>query len=803
MGYDMIEWLMERLNIEDSVEAIHMANLLCQHGYFFPVGECNKSLSVKDDSSLYRFQTPYYWASQNHSPENSEYVIYLYKRSLRNKQKHGLEEYELEALSRLKRQMAHKWEFIVMQAEEQVRLAKDRKKGDKIVTDSQERAYWRAYRPPPSFLNCLEQPPFPTNSSWISLAPSSNQRDDSAGASCTTASSNFIRKWKNIEEIKTEVEFVRGQLVRARIKVSVAAETLQQHCATYSEYDPFLQTPQPSNPWLSDDPTYWILNAGAVEVPTEKRAKRWAISIEDLVTDQTGLQELTNYLRKEYSHENIRFWLATNQLRSGPASKILHRVQEIYQEFLAPGAPCEINIDGRTMDVVQHEMKRPSRFTFDKAAEHVYNLLLKKDCYPRFVRSDHYKQLLANALQPCQKKRFFSFGATGKKKSIVAATSGVSAIGLPLGNLQQLNLSCGSSAIRRRGSVGERSLSGSPPDHPHQQTGVGPSATNTSLLLASSSANTAAASAGINSSSAMSSTAGSCANISIAPGDECDTPYRGDMPCQRTTSTAQLVSPLALPPLSSPPPPLLQSSSTSESTSIIPPPEREDNVCPWETINPPPPLSAGSGRTKGVLLTPGPSVDQTDGHTPIVSSPSAKKSSFSCSVESHPSTDMDVCPWESASAAPPAATSSSSSSGGGGGSGGGTRVKTPVAQQKSTAEVLVSDDVVCPWESQDLETPKNPTVKSPSEVTVIVLNPSKQVSPVISLAGSSGGSGHRRKESASGVTAMPEPGSEQSSTSQQPDKSSSKISDICPWEDEESCKLDQPFVKTYATLGYL
>jgi hypothetical protein len=33
-----------------------MANLLCQHGYFFPVGECNKSLSVKDDSSLYRFQ---------------------------------------------------------------------------------------------------------------------------------------------------------------------------------------------------------------------------------------------------------------------------------------------------------------------------------------------------------------------------------------------------------------------------------------------------------------------------------------------------------------------------------------------------------------------------------------------------------------------------------------------------------------------------------------------------------------------------------------------------------------------------
>ena len=61
----------------------------------------------------------------------------------------------------------------------------------------------------------------------------------------------------------TQVEFLRSQLVRARIKVSVAAETLQQHCATYNEYDPFLNPPQPSNPWLSDDPTYWILNAPA------------------------------------------------------------------------------------------------------------------------------------------------------------------------------------------------------------------------------------------------------------------------------------------------------------------------------------------------------------------------------------------------------------------------------------------------------------------------------------------------------------------------------------------------------------
>lgn len=38
-----------------TVEAVHIANQLCQYGYFFPVND-SKTLTVKDDSSLYRFQ---------------------------------------------------------------------------------------------------------------------------------------------------------------------------------------------------------------------------------------------------------------------------------------------------------------------------------------------------------------------------------------------------------------------------------------------------------------------------------------------------------------------------------------------------------------------------------------------------------------------------------------------------------------------------------------------------------------------------------------------------------------------------
>ena len=83
-------------------------------------------------------------------------------------------------------------------------------------------------------------------------------------------------------------------------------------------------------------------------------------------------------------------------------SKIL--LSLIYREFLAPGAPCEINIDGKTMEKTHQEMKNPSRFTFDSAAEHVYTLLLKKDCYPRFIRSDHYRK---KGISPVTFRSFF------------------------------------------------------------------------------------------------------------------------------------------------------------------------------------------------------------------------------------------------------------------------------------------------------------------------------------------------------------------------------------------------------------
>lgn len=54
---------------------------------------------------------------------------------------------------------------------------------------------------------------------------------------------------------------LRKNLSRTRLKVSQALENMVQHVEIYMEYDPLITPTQPSNPWVSEDLTYWQLNS--------------------------------------------------------------------------------------------------------------------------------------------------------------------------------------------------------------------------------------------------------------------------------------------------------------------------------------------------------------------------------------------------------------------------------------------------------------------------------------------------------------------------------------------------------------
>ena len=150
-----MSWIQSHYKFCQEREAVHFASLLASHGYIFPIDD--HVMTVRNDhNTLYRFQTAYFWPSHCWAPENTDYAVYLCKRTMQNKARLQLADYEAENLARLQKMFSRKWEFIFMQAEAQAKVAKKRDKQERKILDSQERAFWDVYRPPPGQVNTTE-----------------------------------------------------------------------------------------------------------------------------------------------------------------------------------------------------------------------------------------------------------------------------------------------------------------------------------------------------------------------------------------------------------------------------------------------------------------------------------------------------------------------------------------------------------------------------------------------------------------------------------------------------------------------
>uniref|UniRef100_A0A3B5QLY6 Regulator of G-protein signaling 1 n=1 Tax=Xiphophorus maculatus TaxID=8083 RepID=A0A3B5QLY6_XIPMA len=153
----------------------------------------------------------------------------------------------------------------------------------------------------------------------------------------------------------------------------------------------------------------------------------WSESVDKVLGCKAGQIAFREFLKSEYSEENILFWLACEDYKKiKTVPEMISSANRIYSEFVHPEAPrqvttqkhvglsrfhseprrskdtlgCivrfQINIDCTTRENITKNISQPTLTSFDTAQKLVYSLMAR-DCYPRFLKSDIYQGLLRKA----------------------------------------------------------------------------------------------------------------------------------------------------------------------------------------------------------------------------------------------------------------------------------------------------------------------------------------------------------------------------------------------------------------------
>ncbi|XP_050484626.1 regulator of G-protein signaling loco isoform X4 [Bombus huntii] len=130
-----------------------------------------------------------------------------------------------------------------------------------------------------------------------------------------------------------------------------------------------------------------------------KNIHAWANGFEKLLEDPKGLQTFAEFLKKEFSHENIYFWAACERYKDTKDVTTRRKLaNQIYQRHLSTTAAEPVNVDSHATGQITQELlsEAPAdlflQFVFYfQAQKQVFNLM-KFDSYPRFLRSDLYRR---------------------------------------------------------------------------------------------------------------------------------------------------------------------------------------------------------------------------------------------------------------------------------------------------------------------------------------------------------------------------------------------------------------------------
>ncbi|PAV83567.1 hypothetical protein WR25_10849 [Diploscapter pachys] len=130
--------------------------------------------------------------------------------------------------------------------------------------------------------------------------------------------------------------------------------------------------------------------------PTKDEVRQWETSFEALLNNKQGCALFRQFLKKEFSDENVDFWCACEEFKNiKDPKKLKQKAHEIYKEFVAEQAPKEVNLDSDTRAATKaaifEEIVKLDTFSL---AQSRIEQLMAKDSYRRFLKDRIYLDML-------------------------------------------------------------------------------------------------------------------------------------------------------------------------------------------------------------------------------------------------------------------------------------------------------------------------------------------------------------------------------------------------------------------------
>ncbi|XP_019644398.1 PREDICTED: regulator of G-protein signaling loco-like isoform X2 [Branchiostoma belcheri] len=134
--------------------------------------------------------------------------------------------------------------------------------------------------------------------------------------------------------------------------------------------------------------------AGAASATATGRVASWAVSFDRLLHDPAGLACFTEFLKQEYSEENIVFWTECEKFKAiTDQQEMVTQAQVIYSTHMSSKASMPVNIDSQARQMVDEMLGSPAHDMFNLAQQQIFQLM-KFDSYSRFLKSPLYQDCM-------------------------------------------------------------------------------------------------------------------------------------------------------------------------------------------------------------------------------------------------------------------------------------------------------------------------------------------------------------------------------------------------------------------------